>query len=66
MIIFLGFVGGDGGNKDGGGGYGGETFTMLQPRMGKGGDVYDAPFAGNKDGIGGGGAGDGPAIRTGK
>ena len=28
--------------------------------MGKGGDVDDAPFASNKDGIGGGGAGDGP------
>ena len=33
--------------------------------MGKGGDI-NGPFATNKDGIGGGGAGDGPNALTGK
>ncbi|XP_078351159.1 uncharacterized protein LOC144635916 [Oculina patagonica] len=62
-----GFAGGDGGDKRGGGGYGGETFIcpLQQSTMGKGGDVYNAPWAKNNDGIGGGGAGDGPSGRTG-
>ncbi|XP_078352079.1 uncharacterized protein LOC144636758 isoform X1 [Oculina patagonica] len=61
-----GFAGGDGGDKRGGGGYGGETFICPQQQstMGKGGDI-NAPWAKNKDGIAGGGAGDGPSTRTG-
>ncbi|XP_078381293.1 uncharacterized protein LOC144664046 [Oculina patagonica] len=63
-----GFSGGDGGDKRGGGGYGGETFIspqLQQSTMGKGGDVYNAPWAKNRDGIGGGGAADGPRRATG-
>jgi len=65
---FLGFLGGDGGNNRGGGGHGGETFfcPVQEPNMGKGGDISGAAWAKNKNGIGGGGAGDGPSGRVGK
>ena len=62
MSYFSGFAGGNGGDKRGGGGYGGETFIcpFQQSTMGKGGDSYNLPGARNHDGIGGGGGGDGP------
>ena len=64
MTCFLGFLGGDGGNNRGGGGHGGETFfcPVQEPNMGKGGDVWGK----DKNGIGGGGAGDGPANGVGR
>ena len=62
-----GFRGGAGGDNRGGGGHGGETFfcPAKEPNMGKGGDISGASWATNKNGIGGGGAGDGPAMRIG-
>ena len=68
MFYFLGFLGGAGGDNRGGGGQGGETFFCPAnvPNMGKGGDISGAAWATNTNGIGGGGAGDGPAVRTGK
>ena len=68
MPYFLGFLGGAGGDKRGGGGHGGETFfcSAKEPNMGKGGDISGAAWTTNTNGIGGGGAGDGPAPRTGK
>ena len=64
----LGFRGGDGGDNRGGGGYGGETFfcRVQEPNMGKGGDISGAAWATNKNGIGGGRAGDGPSSSIGK
>ncbi|PFX18797.1 hypothetical protein AWC38_SpisGene16829 [Stylophora pistillata] len=63
---FKGFIGGAGGDSRGGGGYGGETFDCpANALLGKGGDISNVPWAKNTDGIGGGGAGDGPKIRVG-
>lgn len=61
-----GFTGGVGGDSRGGGGYGGETFDCpANALLGKGGDISNVPWAKNTDGIGGGGAGDGPQTRVG-
>ena len=66
--FLLGFRGGAGGDNRGGGGHGGETFycPAKEPNMGKGGDISGPSWTTNKNGIGGGGAGDGPAMRRGK
>lgn len=65
VFSFLGYLGGNGGTNRGGGGQGGETFGCLTSNMGKGGDIK-AGWSTNTNGIGGGGAGDGPSSRTGK
>ena len=68
FINCLGFIGGKPGDSRGGGGFGGETYYCpMERNMGKGGDVTvnGKSWRINTNGIGSGGAGDGPQARKG-